>query len=204
MDPVSGGIRVRGIAERDWDAVVALEAGAYTALGLSEGRAALRSRADASPDTCFVLDVDSRPAGYLLALPYPAFRCPDLTRPEEPREPGEPGEREEPADPAANLHLHDIVVAPHLRRRGLARHLLRHLARTARTRGDERISLVAVGGSEAFWSARGFAAHPDVALPDGYGPQAVYMSRPVPADDTDDPPPGGTAPHGPPVHHEAS
>ncbi|MBC2876518.1 MULTISPECIES: GNAT family N-acetyltransferase [Streptomyces] len=195
---MSGGIRVRGIAERDWDAVVALEAGAYTALGLSEGPAALRSRADASPATCFVLDVDSRPAGYLLALPYPAFRCPDLTRPEVPEAPGAP------ADPAANLHLHDIVVAPHLRRRGLARHLLRHLTRTARARGDERISLVAVGGSETFWSARGFAAHPDVTLPDGYGPHAVYMSRPVTADDPEDPRPGGPAPHGPPVHHEAS
>ncbi|MGK5559414.1 GNAT family N-acetyltransferase, partial [Actinomadura kijaniata] len=82
-----------------------------------EGPAALRSRADASPDTCFVLDVGSRPAGYLLALPYPADRCPDLTAPETPGE---------PAAPAANLHLHDIVVAPHLRRRGLARHLLLH------------------------------------------------------------------------------
>ncbi|MBZ4320930.1 GNAT family N-acetyltransferase [Streptomyces sp. SCA2-4] len=193
---MSGGIRVRGIAERDWDAVVALEADAYTALGLSEGRAALRSRADASPDTCFVLDVDSRPAGYLLALPYPAFRCPDLTRPEAP---------DGPADPSANLHLHDIVVAPHLRRRGLARHLLLHLTRTARAREHERISLVSVGGSEAFWSARGFTAHPDVALPDGYGPHAVYMSRPVPADGAGDPEPGGTAPHGgPSVHHEAS
>ncbi|MGI5336015.1 GNAT family N-acetyltransferase [Streptomyces sp. CA-181903] len=195
MGPVNGGIRVRGIAERDWDAVVALEAGAYTALGLSEGRAALRSRADASPGTCFVLDVDARPAGYLLALPYPAFRCPDLTRPEAPGE---------PPDPAANLHLHDIVVAPHLRRRGLGRHLLLHLTRTARARGDERISLVAVGGSEAFWSARGFAAHPDVTLPDGYGPDAVYMSRPVPGDDPEELRPGGTVPHGPPVHHEAS
>ncbi|WP_171169710.1 GNAT family N-acetyltransferase [Streptomyces sp. I05A-00742] len=192
---MSGGIRVRGIDEGDWDGIVALEFHAYAALGLSEGRTALRSRADASPDTCFVLDVDSRPVGYLLALPYPAYHCPDLARPERPAA---------PAAPSGNLHLHDIVVAPDLRRRGLARHLLRHLTRTARARGDERISLVAVGGSEGYWSARGFTPHREVGPPDGYGPNAVYMSRTVPADGPGDPEPDRTAPHGPSAHHEAS
>ncbi|CAL9626238.1 GNAT family N-acetyltransferase [Streptomyces sp. enrichment culture] len=167
-------VRVRPLAAGDWDAVVALERDAYTGLGLSEGRAALQSRAAASPDTCFVADVGARTAGYLLALPYPPHRYPDLTRTEGP--PGGP-----PASGPGNLHLHDIVVAPGLRRRGLARHLLHHLTATARTRGDERISLVAVGGTEPFWSARGFVAEPGVVPADAYGGGAVYMSRPVTA-----------------------
>ncbi|MFK0115356.1 GNAT family N-acetyltransferase [Streptomyces sp. NPDC090994] len=163
-------VRVRRITGTDWDAVAALEHDAYAPLGLSEGRAALQSRAAASPETCFVLDVGGRTAGYLLALPYPALSVPALGRIERAA-----------AAPPGNLHLHDIVVAPALRRRGLARHLLRRLAGTARVRGDERISLVAVGGSDRFWTARGFVPHPDVTPPGGYGPDAVYMSRPVPA-----------------------
>ncbi|MFD5804821.1 GNAT family N-acetyltransferase [Streptomyces sp. NPDC127020] len=172
-------VRVRPLADRDWDAVVALERDAYTGLGLSEGRAALESRAAASPDTCFVVDVGARTAGYLLALPYPPHRYPDLTRVEEAAT----------ALPVGNLHLHDIVVAPGLRRRGLARHLLHHLTGTARTRGDERISLVAVGGTERFWSARGFVAEPGVVPEGAYGGAAVYMSRPVPAHPSLSPPP---------------
>ncbi|CAM5562619.1 GNAT family N-acetyltransferase [Streptomyces violaceorubidus] len=166
-------VRVRLLADGDWDAVVALERDAYTGLGLSEGRAALESRAAASPDTCFVVDVGARTAGYLLALPYPPHRFPDLTRREAEAARGafEPG----------NLHLHDIVVSPGLRRRGLARQLLHRLTATARARGDERISLVAVGGTERFWSARGFTAEPGVVPVGAYGDGAVYMSRPVAA-----------------------
>ncbi|MER6163546.1 GNAT family N-acetyltransferase [Streptomyces violaceorubidus] len=164
-------VRVRALADGDWDAVVALERDAYTGLGLSEGRAALQSRAAASPETCYVVDVGARTAGYLLALPYPPHRYPDLTRTEAARGAPEPG----------NLHLHDIVVAPELRRRGLARHLLHRLTDTARARGDGRISLVAVGGTERFWSARGFVAEPGVVPAGAYGDGAVYMSRPVAA-----------------------
>ncbi|MFL9653583.1 GNAT family N-acetyltransferase [Streptomyces sp. PB17] len=167
-------VRVRPLTAGDWDAVVALERDAYTDLGLSEGRAALQSRVAASPDTCFVVDVGARTAGYLLALPYPPHRYPDLTRTERTGGAFEPG----------NLHLHDIVVAPGLRRRGLARHLLHHLTATARTRGDERMSLVAVGGTERFWSARGFVAEPGVVPAGAYGGGAVYMSKEVAAAQT--------------------
>ncbi|MFE1027462.1 GNAT family N-acetyltransferase [Streptomyces sp. NPDC058818] len=177
-------VRVRRIADGDWDAVVALERDAYSGLGLSEGRAALQSRAAASPGTCFVVDVGLRTAGYVLALPYPLHRYPDLERAEETAT----------AFPPGNLHLHDIVVAPGLRRRGLARHLLHHLTGTARTRGDERISLVAVGGTERFWSARGFVPQPGVVAVGGYGADAVYMSRPVPAVPLPSSPPASPSP----------
>lgn len=173
---MSDDVRVRRIAEGDWDGIVALESEAYSGLGLSEGPAALRSREAASPGTCAVLDVGSRLAGYLLALPYPALTYPDLERTEEPTVPTLP--TAPPGDP--HLHLHDIVIVAELRRRGLAQRLLRHLVLTARAGGYERISLVAVGGSERFWSARGFAVHPEVPSPAGYGANAVYMSQAVP------------------------
>ncbi|MGV9393608.1 GNAT family N-acetyltransferase [Streptomyces olivaceus] len=181
-------VRVRLLADRDWDAVVALERDAYSGLGLSEDRAALQSRAAASPDTCFVVDVGPRTAGYALALPYPPHRYPDLARTEDAEPPARPSGPSSGSGGWGNLHLHDIVVAPGLRRRGLARHLLHHLTGTARARGDERISLVAVGGTEGFWTARGFVAQPGVVPAGAYGGGAVYMSKPVPARPSPSPP----------------
>ncbi|GGV22022.1 GNAT family N-acetyltransferase [Streptomyces spectabilis] len=177
---MSAGLRIRAIADADWDGIAALEAAVYTPLGLSEGRAALESRAASSPGTCFVLDGGRGAAGYVLALPYPLFQCPDLTL------------GEASAFPSRNLHLHDLVIAEHLRGGGLARRLLRHLSATARSLTYERISLVAVGGSDTFWAAHGFAAHPDVPLPDGYGADALYMSKALPGT-------APRAPHAPPA-----
>jgi ribosomal protein S18 acetylase RimI-like enzyme len=181
-------VRIRPIAGADWDRIADLEARAYTPLGLSEGRAALRSRARVSPATCFVLDVpgdadspnspDDVPAtdgdgrslaGYLLALPYPAHHHPDLAVPE--RTPYL----------SRNLHLHDLVIAEDLRRRGLASRLLGHLLATARPRGYETVSLVAVAGTVPFWTAGGFTAAPGTAPPEGYGPGAVHLTRRIAA-----------------------
>jgi len=178
---VSGGdgVHIRHITDTDWDAIVAMESRTYAELGLSEGRAALRSRADASPDTCFVLDVGAQPAGYLLALPYPPFGYPHLERAEEPAVPTRAGQPTMPSRPARtprNLHLHDIVVEERLRGRGWGLRLLNHLTLVAGSRGFERISLIAVGRSEPFWSARGFNVYPGIS-PDGYGANAVYMSK---------------------------
>ncbi|MGA4838233.1 GNAT family N-acetyltransferase [Streptomyces sp. G45] len=168
MSDTLGPLHIRPVTDHDWDGIAALEAGVYTPLGLSEGRAALESRARVSPSTCFVLTSGHRTAGYVLTLPYPAFQSPDLER------------AERSAFASANLHLHDLVVAEDFRGRGLARRLLRHLTATARAQRYERISLVAVAGSETFWSARGFTAHREVPLPASYGADAVYMSAPVP------------------------
>ncbi|TCO47353.1 GNAT family N-acetyltransferase [Actinocrispum wychmicini] len=156
---------IRQIRRDDWDGIVQLESRTYSEKALSEGRAALESRARSSPATCFVLDVDEQLAGYVLALPYPMFRCPDLTEVEQ-----------RPFD-SRNLHLHDLVIADRFRGGGLASQLLGHLTDTARSNRYERMSLVAVAGSDAFWSANGFRAHSEVPLPRGYGDDAVYMSR---------------------------
>ncbi|MEE4543696.1 GNAT family N-acetyltransferase [Streptomyces sp. V4-01] len=161
-------MRIRPVADADWDGIVTLEAGAYTPLGLCEGRAALVAKVRASPATCFVLDAGRRPAGYLLALPYPESAYPELA------------DRDESVLDSPNLHLHDLVVAEELRGRGLGRRLLGRLTADARARGYERISLVAVGGSHTFWSANGFTAHDGIADPRSYGAGSVYMSMPLP------------------------
>ncbi|MFJ3220208.1 GNAT family N-acetyltransferase [Kitasatospora sp. NPDC086801] len=160
-------IRIRLLQEEDWDGVVALEERAYAASGLSEGREALRSRHRASPDTCFVLEHAGGLGGYLLALPYPLFRCPDL------------GRAEAGGVRATNMHLHDLVVAEHLRGRGLAHRMLRGLEQTARDRGCRTMSLVAVGGSQVVWAPLGYRARPEIGLPESYGSEALYMAMPL-------------------------
>lgn len=183
-------IRVRPVAEGDWAGIVLLEGRAYTPLGLSEEPAVLRSRARSSPSTCFVLESGTRLAGYVLALPYPASAVPDL------------GRGEVTAFRSRNLHLHDLVIAEDLRGRGLGRRLLEHLAATARSSGYEEISLVAVGGSDTFWSANGFTARDGIADPATYGAGAVYMSMALPSRRTVRPAPAGGPPGGTPTRDE--
>ena len=178
-------VRIRHIREEDWDGIAALEASTYTDSALSEERAALESRARASPATCFVLDFEQRLAGYVLSLPYPRFQYPDLSR------------MEQVAFRSRNLHLHDLVIAEDFRGRGLAKQLLQHLTATAGSRSYERISLIAVGGSETFWAANGFHAHREIELSKGYGADAVYMSKPVHRGRARKSKPGGALLHGP-------
>lgn len=159
-------MHTRGIADGDWTAIGSLESAAYRETGLSEGVAALRSRARCSPSTCFVLDGGDGIAGYLISLPYRRFHCPDLAAPER------------AACRSDNIHLHDIVIAEPVRGRGLARLLLDALAAAAAA-AYAHISLTAVGGSEVFWAARGFRAVAGVSVPAAYGPGAVYMSKAV-------------------------
>ncbi|MEU9622115.1 GNAT family N-acetyltransferase [Streptomyces sp. NPDC048155] len=158
--------RIRLLREEDWDEVVMLEESAYAASGLSEGEAALRSRHRASPSTCFVLEHAGGFGGYLLALPYPLFRCPDLSL------------AEERAVPGNNLHLHDLVIAERARGRGLASLMQQHLEETGRAARYRTLSLVAVHGSQALWTTLGYRARPEIGLPASYGAEAVYMVKP--------------------------
>jgi GNAT superfamily N-acetyltransferase len=158
---------IRGVTDADWPEIAALEAEAYADTPLAEGEAALRSRAPAG--TSFVLDLGGRVAGYVLALPYPRSRCP------------EPARTEPAVHRSSNLHLHDLVIAAPLRRRGLGTRLVRHLTDVARTGGFATMSLIAVAGRETFWRANGYRPHPEARVPAGYGSGAVYMSAPVAA-----------------------
>jgi len=160
-------VGIRTIRADDWPRIVTLEAAAYAEHGLSEDPAVLASRARAAPDLCFVLDTGDEIAGYVLALPQPAFTCPDLARPS----PDSAG--------SGYLHLHDLVVADRFRRQGRAMTLVRHLTSAALSQGYQRISLVAVAGSAPFWAARGYHPHPEVVIPAGYGRAALYMSQPI-------------------------
>lgn len=158
-------VHIRQITEDDWDGIIALEADIYSESQLSEEREALESRGKTSPDTSFVLDSKQQIVGYCLALPYPMFQYPDLTR------------AETTVFRSRNLHLHDFVIAERFRGKGWSVRLLNHLMDTAISQKYERISLVSVGGADTFWSVNGFQARHEIALPVSYGPDAVYMTK---------------------------
>ncbi|GAB1692268.1 GNAT family N-acetyltransferase [Krasilnikovia sp. M28-CT-15] len=156
---------LRPIADHDWPGVAALEARTYGPTGLSEDPAHLATRS--APDLSFVLSAAGGIAGYLLALPYPHWRCPD------------PASPERTTFVSANLHLHDLVIGPRHRHQGLGGRLVRHLVDQARRQRYRTVSLVGVGDSGAFWTAQGFRAHPEITVPAAYGPGARYLSRPL-------------------------
>ncbi|MDX3663094.1 GNAT family N-acetyltransferase [Streptomyces sp. ID05-26A] len=154
---------MRLIEPGDWDRIGEIEAAEYGARGLAEGRELLKSRW--GKETSFVLESEGRVDGYVIALPYPLDTGPD------------PAIAERVVHRSSNLHLHDIVVSEELRGRGWAGRMTGRLVERARRSGYQRISLVALGGVTGFWAGQGFESRPDVPLPDGYGPGAVYMSR---------------------------
>ncbi|MCX5402336.1 GNAT family N-acetyltransferase [Streptomyces sp. NBC_00102] len=173
------GTRIRLLQEDDWDALVVLEERAYRESGLTEGREALRSRHRSSPSTCFVLEYEGGFGGYLLALPYPLDRCPDLSRAEVCADQENVRESGRGRGRVSNLHLHDVVIAERARGRGLARRMVRHLEETGRVGHYRTLSLVAVQGSREMWTRLGCRARPGTVLPASYGAGAVYMTKPL-------------------------
>ncbi|WP_189332480.1 GNAT family N-acetyltransferase [Actinoplanes ianthinogenes] len=153
---------MRRVADRDWPGIVALEARTYAAKGVSEDPDVLRTRMN--PATSYVLADGPEIAGYLLALPYPDRRSPDLAHPETTRH------------VSSNLHLHDLAIAPGRRRAGLGARLVRRLLTEAATQGYTSVSLVALGEAAGFWQSQGFRPRPDVTPPAAYGP-ATYLTR---------------------------
>jgi ornithine decarboxylase len=164
--------RVRAIREEDWPRIAEIEHEAYAPLGLSEGESTLREWARISPETCFVLELEREVAGYVLALPHPSGEPPAL---------GRPVAADDDAT-RADLHLHDLALAGTARGKGHAKLLRQRLEREAAARMFETIGLVSVGGSRGFWAASGFEIRDDVAVPEGYGGEPVYMSKSVEVD----------------------
>src|SRR5690606_3139324 len=87
-------------------------------------------------------------------------------------------------DDADSLYLHDLAVGLLASGRGVGPSLVRHAFGHAQTRGLRHSALVAVQGSQAFWSCLGYEP---CHVPDAqqaarlatYGDAAVYMSRPL-------------------------
>lgn len=146
----------------DAEGIAALAA---VALG-SYGEAAVLygERIALAPDGCLALERDGTLIGHFISHPWRRGAVPELHAPL----------GAIPAD-ADSWYIHDVVISPEARGGGFAAAALEIVARAATAHGIDRLSLIAVGGADAYWGRLGFTPGPHVtALPD-----AVYMERAV-------------------------
>lgn len=120
---------------------------------------------------CHILEVNDRPAGYVLSHPWRYGTLPALNS----------LLGEIPAD-ADTYYLHDLALLPMARGIGAASHIVEALVKHAQARDLASLSLVAVNGSQGFWERHGFAAQEISALTDklaSYEAAARFMVRAV-------------------------
>ncbi|MFZ5690998.1 MAG: GNAT family N-acetyltransferase [Pseudomonadota bacterium] len=125
------------------------------------------------PRGCFVLDGAHLPiSGYCFSHPWRAGPPPALDT-----------LLDVLPEPPTAYFIHDLTVEAFLRRRNLASGFVRQLVDLARSIPVDRMMLVAVSGSEPFWTRMGFRRTADAAVQDAatakYGEGAVHMERDV-------------------------
>ena len=123
---MSNTIQIRTITPADWPAILELQARTYYAVE-PESEAVMRSKQQLGPQSCLVACSGEQLLGYCLAHPW---------------------SKEEPAslyhcyaEPKGHtsLYIHDMVVAPSARGKGIARSFLTQLEQLARQRHAERV-----------------------------------------------------------------
>jgi GNAT superfamily N-acetyltransferase len=119
----------------------------------------------------YLLEVNERPAGYLLSHPWRLGDVPPLN--------ALLGELPAGSD---TYYIHDLALLPVARRIGAAGFITEALAKHARAHGFATMSLVAVNGSQPFWEKHQFAVadRPDLTQKLlSYEETARYMVRPL-------------------------
>lgn len=117
----------------------------------------------------YLLEVNERPAGYLLSHPWRAGDIPPLN--------ALLGELPAGSD---TYYIHDLALLPVARRIGAASFITEALAKHARAHGFATMTLVAVNNSRGFWERHGFAAVDQARLTRkllSYEADARYMVR---------------------------
>lgn len=136
-----------------------------------EDRDCFADRLSLYPEGCRVLIDGEGVVGYRIAYPSHRGSIPPLN-----------SRLSALAAGADILYLHDLALRPEARGGGQARADIEALINQARTDGWPAIALVAVNHAQTFWARHGFVVDtsPDVrAKLATYGPEAVYMVRPL-------------------------
>jgi len=156
---------IKEIEELHWNGILTIQDKSYQEIG-TESLEVLKNKYDASPDTCFVCLSDGNEVlGYLLAHPWSGISPPKLFEPLPNIENGE------------YLYLHDMAISPQLKEKGIGSALAKELFEVAQNKGINRVSLVAVQGSESFWSRIGFQVVTEVDICSTYGEKSVLMEK---------------------------
>lgn len=156
---------IKEIEEIHWSGILEIQDASYQETGAEE-LAVLKSKNEASPDTCFVcLSNSGEVLGYLLAHPWCGISPPKLF---------------EPLPNIENceyLYLHDMAIGPQSKEKGIGRAAAIKLFEVAQNKGINRVSLVAIQGAESFWSKIGFQEVTGVNVCSSYGEKAVLMDK---------------------------
>lgn len=156
---------IKEIEEIHWDGILEIQAKSYPELG-SEDLEVLKSKHEASPDTCFVcLSNSGEVLGYLLAHPWCGISPPKLF------------EVLPNIENCEYLYLHDMAGIPESKGKGIGRTAASKLLEVAQHKGINKVSLVAVQGAESFWSIIGFQEIQGVNVCSSYGEKAVLMEK---------------------------
>jgi ribosomal protein S18 acetylase RimI-like enzyme len=158
----------RPLRTEDLPALAALAEQTYP--GYPERPAVFAERLALAPGWCFALGRGESVAGYCLAHPWTEAGPPPLD-----------SLLGRLPDAPATLHLHDLVIAPEARGRGLSTALVGRLEAEARGR-FRALSLVAIAGKATFWARRGFHDATTPAMQAAlatYDPQAAFLLRPL-------------------------
>jgi len=137
--------------------------------GFFESPDVLAERQSLYRNGAYLLEVNERPAGYVLSHPWRTGTLPTLNT--------LLGELPGGAD---TYYIHDLAVLPMARRVGAARFIVEALAKHAAAHGFADMSLVAVNGSVPYWERQGFAV---ADIPElfpkllSYEPEARLMVR---------------------------
>jgi GNAT superfamily N-acetyltransferase len=137
--------------DMNWRAMSALDLGAVEAIAavvhkdFYESPEVLGEKRRLYPNGAHLLEIGERPVGYVLSHPWRHDQIPALN--------ALLGALPEDAD---TYYLHDLAVLPVARRIGAAGFMATALSKHARARGFATMSLVAVNGSEGFWTKQGF------------------------------------------------
>ena len=134
-----------------------------------EDTAVFSERQRLYPDGARLLELDGRPAGYIISHPWRSGAMPRLN--------SLLGAIPSDADV---YYFHDLALLNPARGTGAAALIVGDMLRHARAQGFARACLVAVNGSQEFWHKHGFRAvdAPDMAdALASYAGTATYMSK---------------------------
>ena len=138
-----------------------------------ESDAVLAERRALYHNGAYLLEVNERPAGYVLSHPWRLDSLPALDRLLEAL----------PAEPDT-YYIHDLAILPLARRIGAGDFILEALTKHAGAQGFASMSLVAVNGSRGYWERHGFAVEERADLTaklETYEDAARLMLRRLPA-----------------------
>lgn len=157
---------IRAITDGMWGSILELEAAAYAGIE-PESLETLKSKWVASPELCFVYELEGQVVAYLLAHSWNSMEPPKLFEP-----------LDNPCDGPV-LFLHDLVVSRSTKGMGIGKLMVEHLFSVADPNRFDIALLVSVQNSQIFWEKNNFSLIDRGRLSPGYGQGAVLMQKGV-------------------------